>query len=398
MRTLDDDDDFGALLAAFEEERPEPQVGETVEGEVTVIGAEVVFVDLGSKADGTLERNQVTDAEGQLRVAVGDRIEAVVAALDPAGNYVLRIPGGPAAAEKSDLALAFQQKLPVEGFVDSHNKGGFEVMLGSLRAFCPISQIADHYVDDPTVHVGQRYAFLIQSFEEHGQRLNLVVSRRRLLEQEAQQRIEALRKTLSEGAVVEGTVSSITSYGAFLDLGGLEGLLHVSEMSYRRGVDPHQMVREGQTLQVKILRFEPPKKPGQNERIALSLRALERDPWTELDKRFPKDTVVQGTVMRLEPFGAFVEVTPGVEGLVHISRLGGAGNERHARDIVALGQTIKVRVLDVDTEARRVGLAREAEGPSDEERRDLEEHLGDRQNTPQLGSLGDFFRRGQHDD
>lgn len=392
-----DDDDFAALLADFEAGRGDPEIGEKVTGTIVSIGEEFAFVDLGAKSEGTIARSELSDADGRLTVGPGDEIEALVAGLDEAENFVLRLRPGRGDSEPSELKLAFEQKLPVEGLVTAVVKGGLEVTLGRLRAFCPVSQIDRRYVEDPSEFVGQRLEFRIRDFKETGRRPDVVLSRRVLLEEEAARRAEAARAKISVGAVLEGTVTSIASYGAFVDLGGIEGLLHVSEMSYRRDVDPKEALKEGQRLEVQVVKIEPAKKAGRSERISLSLRALQRDPWDGAERRFPAGTAVAGTVMRLEPYGAFVELEPGLEGLVHISRLGGKGGERHAREVVELGQSLQVRVVEVEAEKRRISLAREADEKTKEERREVEDYLRTRPEPEGFGSLGAAFKKAREE-
>ncbi len=391
----EDDGDFGAILAAYDAWSKDPEIGEKVTGTIVAIGDEVAFVDLGAKSEGTVDRAELVDEDGRLTVAVGDEVEAMVAAVDDAGNCVLRVRPGRGEVARAELRLAFEKRLSVEGLVTGEVKGGVEVTVGGLRAFCPVSQLAKRYVEDPGEFVGRRLEFRIRTFDDAGRRPNVVLSRRALLEEEAKRRADAVRERLAVGAVLEGTVSSITSYGAFVDLGGLEGLLHVSEMSYRRGIDPREVLQEGQKVEVEVLKIEPPKKRGQTERISLSTRALQRDPWEGAEERYAAGTAVPGKVMRLEPYGAFVELEPGLEGLVHISRLGGKGGERHARELVELGQALKVRVVKVEPEKRRIALAREADEESDEERREVEEYLETSSETGGFGSLGDFFKKGR---
>ena len=390
-----DEGDFGAMLFEYDAWSKDPEIGEKVTGTIVSIGDEVAFVDLGAKSEGTVDRSELVGEDGRLTVAVGDEVEAMVASIDASGNCVLRVRPGRGEALRSELRLAYEQRLPVEGVVAGEVKGGVEVTVGGVRAFCPVSQLDNRYVEDPGEFVGQRLEFLIRTFEDAGRRPNIVVSRRVLLQEEAERRADEVREKLAVGAVLEGTVSSLASYGAFIDLGGIDGLLHASEMSYERGVDPREVLDEGQRVQVQVLKIEPPKKRGQTERISLSTRALQRDPWAEAEERFPPDTVVTGKVMHLEPFGAFVQLEPGLEGLVHISRLGGKGNERHARDLVELGQALQVRVLKVETDKRRISLAREADPRTDEERREVAEFLETSSAAGGFGSLGDFFKKGR---
>ncbi len=398
MTSHPEDEDFGAMLAAFEDEqaynpRPDPTIGEKVTGRVAALGDEVAFVDLGGKSEGLVERSELVDADGRWTLAVGDSVTGVVRGIDESGAFILRVRPGAGETMRSELRLAWEHKIPVEGRVAAVVKGGVEVTVGGMRAFCPISQISDRYVEDAAEFVGERFEFRIERFEEAGRRTNLVLSRRALLKEEAARRADEVRERLSVGTTLEGTVTSITSYGAFVDLGGLEGLLHVSEMSYQRVEDPREVVKVGQRLEVQVTGIEPPKKPGQTERISLSTRALERDPWQDVERRYPPGTLVEGRVTRLESYGAFVELAPGLEGLVHVSRLGSEERVRHPRDVLELAATVKVKVLGVEPEKRRISLTRETGESEREEAREYQEYLGSKPGSGGFGSLGDFFKK-----
>jgi len=393
-----EEEDFAAMLAAFEDEqafepRPEPKIGEEVTGRVAALGDEVAFVDLGGKSEGIVERAELVDDEGCWKLAVGDSVTGVVRGIDESGAFILRVRPGAGETVRSELRTTWENKIPVEGRVAAVVKGGLEVTVGGTRAFCPISQISDHYVEDASEFVGERLEFRIERFEEAGRRTNIVLSRRALLQEEAARRADETRERLSVGTTLEGTITSVTTYGAFVDLGGLEGLLHVSEMSYQRVEDPRELYSEGQRVEVQVTAIEPPKKPGQTERISLSTRALERDPWQDAERRYPPGTLVGGRVTRLEGYGAFVELGPGLEGLVHVSQLGSGERVRHARDVLELGATVKVKVLGVDLEKRRISLSRETGEKEREEKREYQEYKSSQAGSEGFGSLGDFFKK-----
>lgn len=393
MANHPEEEDFGALLAEYDQERADPEVGETVKGTILSIGEEVAFVDLGTKSEGTIDRTELVDDEGRPTVAVGDEIEALVSAVDPGGSIVLTVRPGRTGAQVAELRLAWEQKLPVEGVVGASTKGGVEVTVAGYRAFCPISQLSDRYLESADELTGQKLDFLIQRFEEQGPRLRLVVSRRALLQAEAERKAAELRGRLAPGVELDGVVSSVTHYGAFVDLGGLEGLLHVSEMSHQRIADPREHLSEGQKVRVQVVRIEASDKPGQTERIALSTKALETDPWHDVATRFPQGTAVDGHVMRLEPFGAFIELVPGIEGLIHISQLGGEEHLRHARQVLELGQPLRVKVLSVDPERRRISLALDTSQKETEAAAELDAYRRSAPKTQGFGSLGDFFKK-----
>ena len=397
--------DFEAALLAFEQEqstssRALPRVGEKIEGTILSIGSEYAFVELGGKAEGQLPVAELRDSEGAALHEVGDEIEALITAESPDGGFMLRLRPGQGPIVGEEIRDAHRLGIPVEGVVSGINKGGAEVEVGGLRAFCPLSQLAGRYVEDPSELVGRRLQFRITRFEDSGpgRRPNVVLSRRVLLEEEKRQRAEETRSKLEIGALVSGEVTSIASFGAFVDLGGLEGLLHVSEMSYSRISDPGEMLAVGQRLEVQVLKIEPDPK-GKGERISLSIRSLEKDPWLGIEQKFPLGLTVKGKVTRVETFGAFVELQPGIEGLVHVSELGAADRVRHARDVVSPGQEVQARVMGVDQEKHRLSLSIQAATAASAAREEKAEKADfERRNQASstgFGSMADIFAKAQ---
>jgi small subunit ribosomal protein S1 len=355
-------EDFESLLAEFEQQQgraPESavKVGDKVRGKIVSIGEEQVFVDLGGKAEGIMDAGVVRDAEGNLGVAIGDEVQATVTGIDEeSGSPLLGSQHARHLHGAAELEQAYRQQLPVEGRVTGAVKGGVEVQIAGQRAFCPASQIDTRFVEDLSELVGQHLQFRITKLEG-GRRMNLVVSRRALLEEEQQARAEEVRARLEEGAVLNGVVTALKDYGAFVDLGGIEGMIHISEMAFHRVQHPSELLREGQPVEVAVLRIEKTGNPKRPEKIALSIRALSRDPWTDTGTQFPVGSRATGTVTRLQPFGAFVELGPGVEGLVHVSELGTGRRVSHPQEVLSPGQQVDVTVLGVDPEKRRISLS-----------------------------------------
>ncbi len=352
---------FEDLLKQFDRTHPgsqqgEPKVGDRVQGTLVSIGEDYAFVDLGGKTEGRMEIAALRNAEGELTAAVGDSVEAAVTGKDPdSGTLLLGSQHGHKYHGLEEVRQAYSQGLPVQGQVTGAVKGGLEVQVAGLRAFCPASQADIRFVEDLAEFVGQRLDFRITKLEG-GRRPNLVVSRRALLEEEQRLRAEATRAQLKEGAVLTGTVTSLKDYGAFVDIGGLEGMVHVSELAFGHVKHPSEVLRVGQPVEVAVLRIEPAQGGRPQEKIALSVRALARDPWTDADQRFPVGAQVEGTVSRLQPFGAFVELEPGVDGLVHISELGAGRRINHPSEVLKVGDRVGARVLGVDLERRRISL------------------------------------------
>src|SRR5215210_2347335 len=378
-------EEFAQALAEFEqqggEKREDPPVGAKVSGKIQSIGEETAFVDLGTKSEALIETAQLKDAEGNLTVNVGDTIDATVTSADPeTGALMLRRQAATGSGKgggrgsknpeaEAEIKMAWQHGIPVEGIVSGINKGGAEVQVRGMRAFCPLSQLDLRYVEDPAQFVGQRLAFRVTQFEDGRTRPNIVLSRRAILEEEQKSRAAEVRSRIQVGSVVTGKVTSLASYGAFVDLGGLEGMLHVSEIGYSRLAHPKEVLNVGDEVEVQVIKIEKGKDEKKPERISLSRRSLETDPWKEAASSFPDGAEVPGKVMRMESFGAFVEIAPGVEGLLHISEIGGGRRLNHPREALQQGQEIQVRVLNVDSGKRRIslGMATGEEGSYREE-------------------------------
>ncbi len=362
--------DFGQILAEHEQKTPKSQApsgGQKVKGNIVSIGDEWVFVDLGGKAEGRIAAAELKDAEGNLTVKEGDTIDATVTGTDPESGALLlqRRAGGKGKGKKPaevvpEIRQAAENNLPLEGLVTGLNKGGAEVQVYGMRAFCPLSQLDLRYVENPQQFVGQKLMFKVNRLEEGnrgGRGPNIVLSRRQLLEEEQQSRAAETREKLQVGAVLHGRVTSLTTYGAFIDLGGIEGMLHVSEIGHTRTTHPQDVFKVGDEVEVQVIKIEKGKDEKRPERISLSRRSLQTDPWNEAASRFSEGMEVPGRVMRTETFGAFVELAPGLEGLVHISEMGAGRRLNHSREAVQPGQEVQVRVLGVDTGRRRISLS-----------------------------------------
>ena len=349
-------EDFAAMLAASEATAaPRATVGERVRGRVIALGATTAFIEIGGKGEATIEAAEFRDPEsGAITLAVGDEVEATV--IDDgrsSGTVVLKRTVGRGGHVPGEIEQAHAHGIAIEGVVSAETKGGFEVQIGAIRAFCPGSQI-DRRRGDPAEYIGQRLRFRVTRIDEGGR--NIVVSRRVLLDEEAEQQAAETWARIQVGAVLEGQVSSVREFGAFVDLGGVEGLIHVSEIGHARVAQPSDVLQPGQPVEVKVLTVEAADAKGR-PRIGLSLRALQPDPWATVRERFPLGATVPGIVRRLEAFGAFVEIAPGIDGLVHISKLTLDRRIAHPRQAVSLGASVEVTVLAVDEAQRRISLS-----------------------------------------
>lgn len=353
-----DSDDFAAMFAASESKttRRAITVGDTVRGRVIAIGAATAFIEIGGKGEAVIDVAEFRDPQtGEVALKPGDEVEATI--VDDgrsSGSVVLKRTVGRGGHVPGELEQAFAHGIGVDGLVTGENKGGYDVQIGAVRAFCPGSQIDRRRIEG-AVYVGQRFQFRITKIDNNGR--NIVVSRRALLEEEAAAEAARTWESIQVGAVLKGRVRSVRDFGAFVDLGGVEGLIHVSEIGHVRVAHPSEALSEGQELEVKVIKVDESGGAGGRPRVGLSLRALEPDPWTTARGRFPVGSIVPGTVRRLEPFGAFVEIAPGIDGLVHVSKLTLDRRVSHPRQVVNPGDQVEVTVMSVDEAQRRISLS-----------------------------------------
>jgi small subunit ribosomal protein S1 len=342
------EEDFAAMFEASLQPK-QFEKGQTIEGTIVAIGPEVVFVDVGGKGEAVVDLDELKNADGILELAVGDRIQATV--VSTAGGLTLSRKLARGAVTNRQLANAFETRLPVEGKVERTVKGGYEVRIARERGFCPFSQIDITRTADPAVHVGRVYAFRIVEYKDDGR--NLVVSRRAILEEEQQAKEAEVRRSVIPGAVVRGRVVSVRDFGAFVDLGGgVQGLLHVSEMGWSRATDASHVVTAGDEITVKVLRVDE-----ETQKIALSLKQLAEDPWSTVPATYEVGQVRTGRVTRIAEFGAFVELEPGVEGLAHASTFAATGRSGSWARSIPVGMTAPFEILSIDLGKRRIGVA-----------------------------------------
>ncbi len=352
---------FASLFETEQKQNPKRgrartyNVGESVQGVVFRIGKDAVFVELDGKAEGYIEDVELKDADGQLTVKMGDTVRAVVVERSSDGGVIRLGKSAPKGQGAEGLMRAKESGLPVEGVVSGVNKGGLEVTVDGMRAFCPSRAVDTRFVSDLETYVGQRLKFIVTAVKEGGREVTL--SRRAVLEQEQQEARAKIQDKLVVGAVLRGRVSSTREFGAFVDLGGVEGLLPASELSHDRALRPDDVVKVGDEIDVQVLKIEPdPKRPDQ-QKLTLSLKALAGDPWETAATKLPEGSIHEGRVMRLAAFGAFVQLAPGLDGLLHVSEMSGEMGPDGAPVMPKVGDAISVRVLKVDSAQRRIGLA-----------------------------------------
>lgn len=363
--------------------------GQKLTGKVLKIGNEWIFMDTGQKGEGIIERKELLDIDGNITVTEGDLITAYfLSSSHGEMRFTTKVGGGVSGGGSAQLEQAWQAGVPVEGVVEKEIKGGYEVKLGgTTRAFCPYSQVALRRVENPETLIGTRLTFMISEYAENGR--NIIVSRRVLLEDEQRRLKEEAQAGISEGMTVSGTVTSLQDYGAFVDIGGLEGLIPVSEIAWSRIKDVREVLSVGQQLKVVIKSIDKEK-----ERISLSLKDALADPWEQVSGRFPEGSFHSGTVVRLDTFGAFVTIGDGVDGLLHISKLGSGKRINHPREVVKEGEQIEVKIESIDRANRRISLA--LAGPARaaaEEEATLSEFRRQAEDAPKgMGTLADMLR------
>jgi len=339
-------DDFSK---AFAESLNALQEGEIVKGEVIKITPEFVIVDVGYKSEGQISIHEFRDDQGNLTVKVGDKLDVLLERWeDEDGLVILSKEKADQTRVWDDVSQAYEKDGFIEGVIKSRVKGGFSVDLG-LQAFLPGSQVDLHPIKNLDRMIGKTYKFKVLKYNR--KRGNIVLSRRAILEKER----EVLRKdTLSRleiGQIVEGVVKNITAYGVFTDLGGIDGLLHITDISWGRVNDPSDVFKIGEKVKVKVLSFD-----RQTERVSLGFKQLKPDPWNAVKDKYPINSKVRGKVISLTNYGAFVEIEDGIEGLVHISEMSWTKKVKHPSQLLAMGDVIEAQVLDVDSERRRISL------------------------------------------
>jgi len=344
----DHEEDFASLFEASVKQRQVSR-GQQVEGTIVMLGPKVALVDVGGKGEAEIDIAELKDDDGDVEVSIGDRITAMV--ISTSGGVVLSRKGVRNAATLRELEDAYQAGLAVEGKVASAIKGGYEVRIARERAFCPLSQIDRVPTADPAVHVGRTYPFKVIEYRDGGK--SIVVSRRKLLEEQQHEKEEDVRKSIVPGAVVTGRVVSVRDYGAFVDLGGgIQGLVHVSEMGWSRTKNPNEIVAAGDQITVKVLRVDEA-----TQKIALGLKQLQDDPWTTVATAYEVGQVHTGRITRIAEFGAFVELAPGVEALAHASTFPPTGQRGGWMKSIAVDTTGSFEILSIDRQQKRIGVA-----------------------------------------
>ncbi len=383
--TPEEKDDFAALFEESFQEQTRFTPGQMIEAAIVKIDLSWIFLDVGRKGEGYLDRKEMIDADGNLTVKEGDNVRAYY--LPSQGHdlhFTTKMGSGPMG--QAQLRSACTSGIPVEGTIIKEMKGGFEVKIsGGMRAFCPYSQMGLRREESPAEQVGKSFTFKVTECAAR----NVVLSRRSIVEGERQVMAQALKETLKEGQRLQATVTSIQKFGAFADVGGIEGLIPVSEIAWGRTENVGDKLKVGQQVEIIVKKID-----WESNRISLSIKDALPDPWQNAEQTWPMGTYHHGTVTRLAPFGAFVAVGDGVEGLIHISRLGADRRINHPRDVLNEGQRVEVRVEAVDRTNKKLSLSlAEISRAQEEEEADIKAYMQQSSSASQgLGTLGELLK------
>ena len=344
------EEDFAALFAESLQQ-DNTKEGEILRGTVISVGKDYAIVDIGYKSEGQVPLEEFRGADGQITVAAGDVVDVLLESREnEAGMVVLSKEKADRFKVWDEISAACERDELIEGTISARVKGGLSVTIrGGVKAFLPGSQVDLRPVRNLDAFLGQNFKFKVIKFNK--KRGNIVLSRRVLLEKERAALKESTLERLKEGQIVEGIVKNLTEYGAFIDLGGIDGLLHITDMSWGRVNHPSEMFQVGDHVRVKVLKFN-----ADTERVSLGLKQITEDPWSRAAEKYIPGTVVRGKVVSLKDYGAFIELEEGIEGLVHISEMSWTRRVKHPSKVVAVGDAVEAVVLDVDVKQNRISL------------------------------------------
>jgi len=374
-----------SFAALFEESLANQRFrpGQILTGQVMEVGSDFVIVNAGLKSEAVISIDQFKNERGEIEVAAGDMVEVALDSVeDGSGETRLSRDKAKRARTWTRLEAAFNEQQVVTGIINGRVKGGFTVEIDNIRAFLPGSLVDVRPVRDPAYLEGRELEFKVIKLDQ--KRNNVVVSRRAVVEQEYSAERSALLDNLQEGSVVKGSVKNLTDYGAFVDLGGIDGLLHITDMAWKRVKHPSEVVKVGDEIDVRILKFD-----RERQRVSLGIKQLGSDPWQNIARRYPANTRIWGKVTNIADYGCFVEIEEGVEGLVHVSEMDWTNKNVNPAKVVHIGQEAEVMVLDIDEERRRISLGLKQCQPNPWQEFS-ENHSRDERVSGQIKSITDF--------
>ncbi|MEN6420410.1 MAG: 30S ribosomal protein S1 [Smithella sp.] len=384
---MEDTKSFSELLNETNLKPKRFSAGERIDTVIVNITTDWIFIDLGAKSEGYLDKKELLDENGNLTVKEGDPL-TVYFLSSRHGEKLFTTKLLTSKSVNDFMYDAYKSRIPLEATVEKEIKGGFSIKINqNVSGFCPYSLMDTKKIEDAAAYVGKKLEFIVAEYSEKGR--NIILSRRPLLEKIEQEKIAALKNSLQKGMIVSGAVTNVQKFGAFVDLGGIQGLLPVSEMGWGRVEDPKLLYSPGDKVEVMIINLD-----WENNRISLSAKAILPNPWDEAMKKYSEGTVLKGKVSSLTNFGAFITIEPGVEGLLHIAKIARGKKIKHAGDVLKAGEEIEVKIEKIDRENKKISLDligsdKETSVASDEE--DFRGYLGKSSKT--MGTLGDILKK-----
>lgn len=345
-------EDFASMLEISDDLNHQLEPGQKVNAKVIAISEDTVYVGLGGKNDGAIDINEFQDENGNIHVHIGDDIEAFFMFVQDGIKKLTTLINGYPAIKLNAIRNAFDNNLTVNGEVKAETKGGFEILVEGVRCFCPISHIDIRGNREGSLYIGKTFPFKIIEYKNDEKGINIIVSRKVLLEQEKDNKINMLKQTLSVGMETTAIVRSIQNFGVFVDLGGIDGMVPASEVSWGRVENIGDILSVGQKISAKIIYID-----WENNKITLSMKALQQDPWLFVQEKYAVGSRISGAVVRLEPYGAFVNIEPAIDGLIHISNLGAGRRINHPKEVIQVGQWVEAYVIACDPQSRKISLS-----------------------------------------
>jgi small subunit ribosomal protein S1 len=348
----DREEDFALLFeeSAKTSQRFEP--GQKIKSRIAGISGDFAYLDLGGKSEAVIDLKEFLDENGGYSIKEGDEVESFFVSYENGLKKFTTLIRGYSTLSLTGIRDAYEAHIPVTGKVTAELKGGYEVQVGKVRCFCPYSQIDLRGTRDVETYIGQKFSFMVLEYKENGR--NVILSRRVILEEDQENQRKVFKESLTSGMDVTGKVKSIQKFGVFVDIGGIDGLIPLSELSWSKGEKPADLLNIGDEVTVRIINIE-----WERERITLSLKAILPDPFLSALEKYSPESTVRGMVVRLESFGAFVNLEPGVDGLIPISKLGAGRRIKHPKEVLEIGQLVEAQVIEVNPEKRRISLSME---------------------------------------
>ncbi len=346
------EEDFAKLFEESTKTSRRFEPGQKIKARIAGISNEFAYLDIGGKSEAVVDLKEFVNENGERSIKEGDEVEVFFVSFGNGLRKFTTMIRGYSTLDLSGIRDAYEAHIPINGKVAAELKGGYEVQVGKVRCFCPFSQIDLRGTRETESYIGQRFSFIVLEYKENGR--NIILSRRAILEEEQEKQRKAFKESLQPGMDITGKVKSIQKFGVFVDIGGIDGLIPLSELSWNKGEKAADFLNAGDEVTVRVISVD-----WEKERITLSLKAILPDPFLNALEKYPPESTVRGMVVRLETFGAFVNIEAGIDGLIPISKLGAGRRIKHPKDVLEVGQIVEAQVVEVNPEKRRISLSME---------------------------------------